>query len=47
MRKLLRNLVEKLVAWMQCKMYEDTISDKEAERIWREIKKILEENKVK
>ena len=47
MRKLLRSLLEKLVAWMRRKMSEDTISDKEAERILREIEKLLEENKVK
>ena len=47
MRKLLSGLLEKLIAWMQRKMYEDTISEKESERIWREIEKLLEENKVK
>ena len=47
MRKLLKRLVEMMVAWMQRKMYEDTISEKEAERIWRDIEKLLEENKVK
>ena len=47
MRKLLKRLVERMVAWMQRKMYEDTISEKESERIWREIEKLLEENKVK
>lgn len=47
MRKLLTRLVEKLVAWMQRKMYEDTISEKESERILRDIQKIIEENKVK
>ena len=47
MRKLLRRLVGKLVAWMQRKMSEDTISEKEAKRICREIEKLLEENKVK
>lgn len=47
MRKLLKRLVEMMVAWMQRKMYEDTISEKESERIWREIEKLLEKNKVK
>ena len=47
MRKLLKRLLEKLVAWMQRKMYEDTISEKESERIWHEIEKLLEKNKVK
>lgn len=47
MRKLLRRFLEKLVAWMQRKMYEDTISEKESEQMWREIEKLLEENKVK
>ena len=47
MRKLLKRLVEMMVAWMQRKMYEDTISEKEAKRILREIKKMVEENKVK
>jgi uncharacterized protein (DUF2384 family) len=43
----MRKFLEKLVAWMQRKMSEDTISEKESERIWREIEKLLEENKVK
>ena len=47
MRKLLKRLLEKVVAWMQRKMYEDTISEKESERIWRDIQKMIEENKVK
>ena len=47
MRKLLIRFMEKLVAWMRRKVYEDTISEKEAERIWREIKKMMDENKVK
>lgn len=42
MRKLLTRLVEKLVAWMQRKMYEDTISEKEAKRMLREFEKLLE-----
>lgn len=46
MRKLLKRFLEKLVAWMQRKMSEDTISEKESERIWRDIKKLLEENRV-
>lgn len=47
MRKLLKRLLEKVVAWAQRKMYEDTISEKESKRIRREIEKLLEENKVK
>jgi hypothetical protein len=47
MRKLLTRLVEKLVAWMLRKMYEDTISEKESEKMWRKFNKFLEENKVK
>lgn len=47
MRKLLKRFLEKLVAWGQRKMSEDTISEKESERIWREIEKMMEENKVK
>ena len=47
MRRLLKKIVEKLVAWAQRKMSEDTISEKESERIWREIEKLLEEHKVK
>lgn len=47
MRKLLKRFLEKFVAWMQRKIDEDTISEKEAERMWCEIKKLLEENKVK
>ena len=47
MRKLLKRFLDRMVAWGQCKMSEDTISEKEAERILREIEKMLEENKVK
>lgn len=47
MRKLLARFLGKLVAWMQRKMYEDAISDKELERMWREIEKLIEENRVK
>ena len=47
MRKLLKRLLDKLVAWAQRKMSEDTISEKESERILRDIEKLLEENKVK
>lgn len=47
MRKLLKRLLEKLVVWMQRKMSEDTISEKEAKRILRDIEKMMEENKVK
>jgi hypothetical protein len=47
MRKLLKRLLEKLVAWMQRKMSEDTISEKEAERILRDFEKFTEKNKVK
>ena len=39
MRKLLKRFLEKLVAWGQRK--------KESERIWRDIEKMVEENKVK
>ena len=47
MRKLLKRFLEKLVTWMQRKMYEDTISEKESERIWSEIEKLLERNRIK
>ena len=47
MRKLLKRLVEKLVVWMQRKMSEDTVSEKEAKRMLREFEKFVEENKVK
>ena len=47
MRKLLKRFLDKLVAWGQRKMSEDTISEKESKRILREIEKMLEENKVK
>lgn len=47
MRKLLKRFLEKLVSWGQRKISEGTISEKETERILREIKKMVEENKVK
>lgn len=47
MRKLLTRFLDRMVAWMLRKIDEDTISDKEAERIWREIEKMVEEYKVK
>lgn len=47
MRKLLKRFLDRMVAWMRRKVYEDTISEEEAERIWREIKKMVEEYKVK
>lgn len=47
MKKLLIRFLDKLVAWGQRKMNEDTISEKESKRILREIEKLLEENKVK
>ena len=47
MRKLLKRFLERMISWMQRKMYEDTISEKESERIRREIEKLLEKNKVK
>lgn len=47
MRKLLKRFLEKLVAWGQRKIDEDTISEKESEKMWRKIKKWLEENRVK
>lgn len=43
----MRKLLKRLVAWMQRKMSEDTISEKESKRIWRDIEKLLEENRVK
>jgi hypothetical protein len=43
----MRKFLEKLVAWMQRKMSEDTISEKEAERILRDFEKFTEKNKVK
>ena len=36
-----------LVAWCRRKIDEDTISEKEAEWIWREVKEMMEEYKVK
>ena len=47
MRKLLKRFLERLVVWMQRKIDEDTISEKESKRILREIEKMMEENKVK
>ena len=47
MRKLLTSFFEKLVVWMQRKMSEDTVSEKEAKRMLREFEKFVEENKVK
>ena len=47
MRKLLTSFFEKLVVWMQRKMSEDTVSEKEAKRMLRESEKFVEENKVK
>lgn len=47
MRKLLKRFLEKLVTWAQRKIDEDTISEKESEEMRREIKKMVEENKVK
>lgn len=47
MRKLLRRFLDRMVAWMQRKMYEDTISEKEAKRMLCEFEKFAEENKVK
>lgn len=47
MRKLLKRFLERVVAWMQRNISEDTISEKESERILREIEKMVEENKVK
>lgn len=44
MRKLLKRFMERLVAWGQRKMSEDTISEKESKRILREIEKMMEEN---
>lgn len=47
MRKLLIRFMERLVAWGQRKMSEDTISEKESEKMLREFEKFVEENKVK
>ena len=47
MRKLLERLLERLIAWAHRKVYEDTISEKESQRILRDIEKMMEENKVK
>lgn len=47
MRKLLKRFLEKLVTWAQRKIDEDTISEKESEEMRREIKKWLEEYRVK
>lgn len=47
MRKLLKRLVERMVAWMRRKMYEDDISEKESTEMLREFEKFVEENKVK
>lgn len=47
MRKLLKRFLERLVAWLQRKMSEDTISEKESKRILREIEKMMEENRVR
>lgn len=47
MRKLLKRFLEKLVAWGQRKIDEDTISEKESEEMRREIKKWLDEYRVK
>ena len=46
MRKLLKRFLEKLVAWGQRKMSEDTISEEVSQRILREIEKMVEENRV-
>lgn len=43
----MRKLLKRLVAWVQRKIDEDTISEKESKRMWCEIEKILEENRVK
>lgn len=47
MRKLLIRFLEWLVAWIQRKMYEDDISEKESKEMLREFEKFVEENKVK
>lgn len=47
MRKLLNRFLDRMVAWMRRKIDEDTISEKESEKIRREIEKWLEDNKVK
>lgn len=43
----MNRLLKRMVAWGQRKIEEDTISEEEAERIWREFEKFAEENKVK
>jgi hypothetical protein len=45
--KVVKKVFEKLVVWMQRKMSEDTISEKESERMLHEFEKFVEENKVK
>lgn len=47
MRKLLKRFLDKLVAWGQRKMSEDTISEKESKRVLCEIEKMMEDNRVK
>lgn len=47
MRNLLKRFVDRMVVWMQRKMDEDTISEKDAERMLREFEKFVEENRVK
>ena len=42
MRKLLKRFLDRLVAWGRRKIDEDTISEKESEKMWREIKKFME-----
>ena len=47
MRKLLIRFLNRMVAWMRRKIDEDTISEKESEKMLRKFKKFVEENKVK
>lgn len=47
MRKLLTRFLDRMVAWAQRKIDEDTISEKESEKMLREFEKFVEENKVK
>lgn len=46
----MRKFLERMVAWVQRKMSEDTISEKESKRMLRELEKFekfAEENRVK
>lgn len=47
MRELLKRFLERMVAWMQRKIDEDTISEKESEKMLRKFEKFVEANRVK